>query len=312
MKPLVTVIIPCYNVEKYVAKAIESILQQTYRILEILIVDDASTDSTLEIIKCYQDPRIRIIPLKENTRKIGAVNTVIHMATGQYVAFQDSDDWSEPTRIARQVQYLTDNPELGMCFTHFDFRSESGKLINDSGKLRNTDQLIRKEFFEFYNDSNSAIYKPSQCSTLLVKAEILKHEIGYHPYFAGKVAEDVHLVYRMLKRTKAGAIPDTLYHFMRLSDSLTGKQLSGQNSKAAYTWPLLSLIIEYDQKGIEVLDGKNADLLRKLELEACEKALVNTIREKNALQLAYETSATYRLGKLLLSPIQQLKKLFSR
>src|SRR5665647_1346838 len=96
---LVSVIIPCYNVSAYVKKAISSILDQTFTNLEILIIDDASTDDTLAQISSIKDERVRVIEFKVNTHKIGAVNDVLKKVNGDYITFQDADDWSEPTRI---------------------------------------------------------------------------------------------------------------------------------------------------------------------------------------------------------------------
>lgn len=102
--PLVSIIIPCYNVEAYVEKAINSILNQTYTNLEIWIIDDASTDGTLQKVNAIKDDRIRIISFKENTQKVGAVNEALQKVNGDYIAFQDADDWSEPTRVQQQLK----------------------------------------------------------------------------------------------------------------------------------------------------------------------------------------------------------------
>lgn len=308
MNPLVTIIIPCYNVERYVAKAINSILRQTYTHLEIIIVDDCSTDSTLHIVKQFTDSRIRLIEMQHNTRKIDAVNKAIELATGDFIGFQDADDWSETNRIEVQLDVFSKNPDVGICFTNFDIQTEKGVFIKEKGKFRNSDILIRQEFNHFFYDPNAAFYRPTQCTTMLVKGSILKSEKGYHPYFKGRVAEDVHLVYRMLKHTKAAATEHLLYHFLRSSQSLTALQHAGANAKAAYAWPLLAKIIEFDRNGIDLLDERNQELLHKTELEACETALVSEIKDKIALQLAYESSNTYKLGKMILTPFQKIKR----
>src|SRR5690242_675529 len=103
-RPLISVIIPCYNVAPFVCRAVQSIIDQTYKNLEIWIIDDASTDDTLQKINSFEDQRITVIVLKENTQKIGAVNEVLQKVNGDYIAFQDSDDWSEPNRIEEQLK----------------------------------------------------------------------------------------------------------------------------------------------------------------------------------------------------------------
>ena len=113
--PLVSVIIPCFNVEKYVEKAIISILNQTYKNLEIWIIDDGSTDDTLQKIKSFEDQKIKVIAVKENTQKIGGVNEVLKKVQGDYIAFQDADDWSEPDRIEKQIKEFFKDKQFHSC-----------------------------------------------------------------------------------------------------------------------------------------------------------------------------------------------------
>ena len=119
--PLISVIIPCYNVSPYVERAVTSILSQTYKNLEIWIIDDASTDDTLQKIKSFSDDRIHIVPISKNTQKVGAVNEVLKRVTGDYIAFQDADDWSEPDRLQKQLNEFDKDPQLGICFTNYRY-----------------------------------------------------------------------------------------------------------------------------------------------------------------------------------------------
>ncbi len=114
--PKVSVIMPCYNVEKYVAEAIESILNQTFTDFEFIIINDGSTDNTAQIIRQYakQDKRIKFIDNKKNSGFIATSNQCLDLATGEYIAKMDSDDISLPERLAKQVEFLDANPEYGM------------------------------------------------------------------------------------------------------------------------------------------------------------------------------------------------------
>ncbi len=309
MQPKVSVIIPCFNAEKYIEKAIASIINQTYTNLEILVVDDASTDKSLEKIKTFNDKRIVLIEMPVNTKKIGAVNKAISVASGEYIAFQDADDWSEPQRIEMQIEHLAKNSDCGLCFTNFDIRTEQNVIIPEKGKLRTTPEELMEEFTNFTKSENALLYKPTQCTTILGKSELFKAVGGYDAYFAGRVAEDVHMVYRMLKQTKAIALNKNLYHFIRATNSLTVNQFAGKNAKAAYSWPLLAKIIEHDKLGIDVLLPENETLLKQIELEACEESLVKLIQEKNTLQMAYELSTTFRVGRAILWPLRLIKKM---
>ena len=114
-EPLVSVVMPVYNRENYVADAIESVLGQTFADFEFIIVDDASTDGSLEILKRYaaKDSRIRLLQHRRNLGTACARNTGIHESTGAYVTSMDSDDVSLPRRLEKQVELLNEQPSIG-------------------------------------------------------------------------------------------------------------------------------------------------------------------------------------------------------
>ena len=113
--PLISVVMSVYNGEKYLSEAIESILKQTYKDFEFIIVNDGSTDSSLEIIREYQkqDNRIKIID-QENTGLAKALNNGIKITQGKYIARMDADDISLPERLEIQVQFLNENKTIGL------------------------------------------------------------------------------------------------------------------------------------------------------------------------------------------------------
>ena len=303
--PLVSVIIPCFNVSSFVKKAVSSILEQTYANLEVIIVDDASTDETLDIIRNINDTRLRVVELKENSKKIGAVNTALQLVTGEFVAFQDADDWSEPNRIEQQVKIFHQLPDLGICFTNYRYNYKNSLVPN---RIALTNEELKDEFLHF--GSRKLTYlAPTMCATMMITKHVLRETGGYHPYFAGRVAEDIHWVYRILKVYRGIGIDKPLYNINIRSESLTQLQYTGENAKAAYSWQLLSKIIEKDLKyNIDVLDSSNCTILKKLELEACEEALVESLKGLQKIKKNYEDSFTYKLGKFLLIPIRLFKR----
>jgi glycosyltransferase involved in cell wall biosynthesis len=113
--PEVSVIMPVYNREKYLAEAIESVLCQTFRDIELIIVDDGSSDRSVEIATAYEsyDDRVRCVKLNRNSGVSTARNRGLEVATGEYVAFMDSDDVSLPERLRAQVDFLKRNSEIG-------------------------------------------------------------------------------------------------------------------------------------------------------------------------------------------------------
>ena len=118
--PLVSVVMPVFNSERFLAEAIESILTQTFTDFELIIIDDDSTDGSAEVIRAYEsrDERIRFVQLAENMGDAGARNAGIALASGKYIAFMDSDDISLPDRLQKQVNFLESHPEIGGVGTH--------------------------------------------------------------------------------------------------------------------------------------------------------------------------------------------------
>ena len=114
-KPLVTVLMPVYNAEKYVAEAIESILNQTYRDFEFIIINDGSTDRSEEIILGYEDSRIVYVRNERNIRLVATLNKGIRMASGRYIMRMDADDVSVNDRMEQQVKFLELHPDVGVC-----------------------------------------------------------------------------------------------------------------------------------------------------------------------------------------------------
>lgn len=113
--PLVSVIMPVFNGELYLAEAIDSILSQTFTDFELIIVDDGSEDGSAEIIRAYEkrDGRIQFIQLDENVGTADARNSGLWRSNGKYVTMMDCDDVSLPERLAEQVAFLDSNPDIG-------------------------------------------------------------------------------------------------------------------------------------------------------------------------------------------------------
>jgi len=118
--PIVSVIIPTYNRAHVLARAIQSVLNQTYQDFEIIVVDDGSTDNTEEVIKSFNDPRIRYIRHEENKGAAAARNTGIKAAKGEFIAFQDSDDEWLPKKLEKQMEAFDNaSPKVGVVYTGF-------------------------------------------------------------------------------------------------------------------------------------------------------------------------------------------------
>jgi len=124
----ISVIIPVYGVEKYIATTVRSVLEQTYNNLELLIIDDQSPDRSIEICQQFTDPRIKIIH-QENRGLAGARNTGIRHARGEYLAFLDGDDVWLPEKLEKHVEHLENSPAVGVSFSRSACINEAGNFL---------------------------------------------------------------------------------------------------------------------------------------------------------------------------------------
>lgn len=144
---LVSVITPVYNAEEFLRETMDSVLNQTYKNIEYLLIDDCSTDSSPSIIKEYQekDSRVKYIKLAQNSGAAVARNTGIENAAGRYIAFMDSDDVWYLDKIEKQLEFMSE--DIAFTYTKYERISEEGKQLgapsfpkklNYSGLLKNT------------------------------------------------------------------------------------------------------------------------------------------------------------------------------
>ncbi|MFK3936219.1 glycosyltransferase family 2 protein [Alkalihalobacillus sp. NPDC078783] len=144
--PLVSVIIPCYNCEKWIAETIASVFNQTYKNIEIIIVDDGSTDNTKSIVKNIKDV---IYYFQDNSGPSAARNLGIEKSNGKYIAFLDSDDLWNEDKLLKQINFLENNPDVHLVFTNVTLINETGKVLYTHYNKVPTEksELIRK-FYE--------------------------------------------------------------------------------------------------------------------------------------------------------------------
>ncbi|VUD46974.1 putative glycosyltransferase EpsJ [Thalassocella blandensis] len=126
--PVFSVVMPMYNVERYVRFAIESVLKQTYKSFELICVNDGCNDLTVDIVRQFDDPRIRIVH-QSNMGLSAARNTGIKNAKGEFVAFLDSDDAWQPTKLETHLQHFRNNPKLGVSYSASLFMDEDDELL---------------------------------------------------------------------------------------------------------------------------------------------------------------------------------------
>lgn len=145
MQKIVNVFMPCYNSEKYIRQAIESILGQSYKDFELVIIDDGSTDNSVEIIKKYalNDSRIRLLENGVNRGIVFTRNRGLEECQCDYMALMDSDDVATPERLEKEVAFLNENEDVVAVGGLYQLMDQSGKLLPEKLKLTESDEGIR-------------------------------------------------------------------------------------------------------------------------------------------------------------------------
>jgi glycosyltransferase involved in cell wall biosynthesis len=131
-KPLVSIVLPVYNGARLLGKSIESCLRQTYQDIELIIVDDASTDNTIAVARSFHDDRIKLICHQKNRKLSAALNTGFAHSSGAYLTWTSDDNCYVPTAIAELVNYLEADPKIDFVFANQHDVDESGQVINET------------------------------------------------------------------------------------------------------------------------------------------------------------------------------------
>ena len=196
-KPI-TVLMPVYNAEKYLREAIESILNQTFQNFEFLIINDGSTDKSLEIIKEYKDNRIKIINNEKNLGIVKTLNKSIELASGKYIARIDADDLSLPERFEKQVEFLEKNPDVVLVGTAFNIIDGNNKIIQKKNPPT-SHQEIKKSLIRV---------NPFCHSSIMFRKEICQQIGSYDENWQD--VEDYELYFRIAKRFKMANLDQIL------------------------------------------------------------------------------------------------------
>ncbi len=210
-KDLVSVIMPAFNSERYIAEAVESVLQQSYKNFELIIVNDGSTDRTDEILQKYSNG---IHYIKQPNLGVSAArNKGILASHGEYVSFLDSDDlWFKET-IKLQHTFLTSHPEVGLVYGEMQLFDHTGPLSND---WVTSERVPRPEGYIFKDLILSCLFG---LSTVMVRKDVLNNVGVFDPNLPA--GEDYELWLRISSKYKIGYIPDRLMMYRRHPASLT-------------------------------------------------------------------------------------------
>ncbi|WP_052259514.1 glycosyltransferase family 2 protein [Flavobacterium sp. KMS] len=214
--PKISVIMPVYNAEPFLKESIESILNQTYTDFELLILNDKSTDNSLEVIKqCQQkDSRIIIIDKKINVGPANLRNEGMQIAKGDFIALMDADDIALPNRFEKQVEVLKNNPEIGVCGTWFTFfGSKQNKVIRHG----EDHDHIKISFLHSCGIGNP---------TVMLKKEALNNLEFNNDYVP---VEDYDLWSRLLPKTKFHNIQESLLNYRQHNNNISKTKIDNVN-----------------------------------------------------------------------------------
>lgn len=196
-KPLVTVLMPVYNAEKYLKEAIDSILLQSFTDFEFIIINDGSTDNSKNIILSYNDKRIKYFENENNIKLIATLNRGLELANGKYIARMDADDISLPERLEKQVVFMDKNQDIGLC----------GTWIQMMGTNELVDYPEDNEMIKIHLMRYSSI---GHATVMMRKDYFIKNSLYYDGNYIH--AEDYELWSRCIQYFPMANIPEILYY----------------------------------------------------------------------------------------------------
>jgi glycosyltransferase involved in cell wall biosynthesis len=214
-KPRITVLMCVYNGQDYLAAATQSVLDQTFGDFEFLIVNDGSTDDTLAILSSLQDQRIRIIDNGNNLGLIRSLNIGLDAARGEFIARMDADDVCAPDRFEKQIAYLDNHPDVGLC--------GSWLSIIDAQEVYRfplTHEEIKLAMLE---------YNPVAHPSVMLRSSVLNDpRLRFDPGFPG--AEDYELWTRAIFISRFANLPETLLRYRKHDKQVTRKKMEEVNA----------------------------------------------------------------------------------
>lgn len=233
---LVSVVIPCYNSKKYIVKCLQSVLNQTHTNLEIIVIDDASTDKSVEIISKIEDKRLKIIQNQSNKGIVFCLNEGIKVAQGKYIARLDTDDFMQRDRIEKQVAFLSENQEYAMVGSHHILVDEKENVLQYVSFPETYEEI---QIFKYF-------LNPISHPTTMFKASVFE-EFTYSEEYLH--CEDYALWFQISNKYKIANLLECTTFYRIHNESITAKNEEEQQEN------VFGLILdEFDKIGFELSD----------------------------------------------------------
>jgi len=239
-KPKVSVIMAVYNDEQYLSEAIDSILNQTYRKFEFIIINDGSTDSSSEILNEYErkDSRVKVVKQK-NVGLTKSLNRAIKLSMGEYITRMDSDDISHRDRLLKQVKFLMANLDYALVGTNVIKIDEYGKHLEV-----NKTKYSHNDIYNTFKNRNCIAH-----GSVMINKELVGDLLKYDETFL--YAQDFRLWAKIAKRFKIANLKEPLYLLRLHKESLSKKKIENQSIYAgivAYEFETSNTIYNIDKE----------------------------------------------------------------
>jgi glycosyltransferase involved in cell wall biosynthesis len=252
---LVSVVMAVFNGSDVVLDAVQDIVAQTHRELELIVVDDGSTDDTVAVVSSVDDPRVRVIPLGKNGRQAAALNVGVAAARGRLIARMDADDRCGPTRIEKTVAVLAQRPAVGLCGT-------GGRIWDVASGVETlwippaSDAALQRALL----DTTGVLH-----GSVIFRRDLFERVGGYRPRF--EPAEDYDLWLRLAEVCEIRNVPEPLFTYARHPGSLSAikADLQRENLRAGVAAAVARRSGRADELGYR-MPRADRGLLRKHQL----------------------------------------------
>jgi glycosyltransferase involved in cell wall biosynthesis len=221
--PLISIIMPAHNASKFLCEAIDSVLGQTYKNIELIICNDASTDDTQQIIDKYQlDSRVKYISNVENEGISSSINKCIGLSNGKFIARMDADDIMAPNRLSLQVKYLLEHDDIYMLGGAIELINKNGDILKKRKYPLDHEKIVKTFFY----------YSPFCNPCLIFRKEVFQ-EVGlYNSNLDG--AEDLDLIARIIVKFKTANLNEILLKFRIHGSSISEVKSRRQEGLTLY------------------------------------------------------------------------------
>ena len=293
--PLITVLMPVYNAERYLHEAISSILEQTFTDFELMIINDGSTDSTMDIINTFSDSRISVVQNNGNQGIVYTLNRGIALANGTYIARMDSDDVALPQRLEKQFVFMEKYPNIGLLGTNTLSINEEGKIMNEGKALYSLDDRYRSPYIMRWNLLwGAGISHP----TAFIRKEILSnYDLYYDATY--EYGEDFELWTRIVPHVEITYLPEVLLYYRINPNGISCSKSEKQDF----------LVFQITKREISILDMTLADHDQLYALHRL-KFRGEVIPDINFVKSAYLLVKIYRAFTKRYQPIRSKKSLY--